>query len=94
VIDAFQGGGVKPSNSSDATRIRYYTPRSAASRSASATRPTSSTINIGGNNGDLLAPTTVDVTDLIEGAAVYKGHHSAGCRPPGLSVVGSIAESR
>jgi hypothetical protein len=90
VIDAVAIGVVFPTNSNDATKIRYYTPSFGGFQVGVSYTPNQLNVDSGGGNGDLLAPTNVDITNLVEGALVYDGEFGGfGIQ---ASLVGGIAE--
>ena len=90
VIDAVAIGVVFPTNSQDSTKIRYYTPSFGGFQVGVSYTPNQLNLDSGGGNGDLLAPTNVDITNLVEGALVYDGEFGGfGLQ---ASLVGGIAE--
>jgi outer membrane protein OmpU len=95
VVDVLAISPVRPTNSDDATKIRYYTPSfggfsvgvSYTPNADIGVDPTQSLDNI---EGDQLAPKDVELGDWFEGALVYEGDFGG----LGLqaSLVGSIAD--
>ena len=66
VIDTIATGVVKPFNSDDNTKIRYYTPSFGGLQVGVSYTPNE-------DGGDALATTDEDWGDLFEGAVVYEG---------------------
>ncbi len=90
IVDVFAANVIKPTNSSDATKIRYYTPSFGGFQVGVSYTPQQFTVGSGANNGDLLAPTNVEAQNFVEGAVVYDGEFGGfGIQ---ASVVGGIAE--
>jgi hypothetical protein len=85
VIDVIATGVVKPFNSDDSTKIRYYTPSFGGFQAGVSYTP-----NVG-DNGASLAPADVEVRDMVEGALVYTG--SFGGFDITASGVGSICDN-
>jgi outer membrane protein OmpU len=95
VVDVLAISPVRPTNSNDATKIRYYTPSfggfsvgvSYTPNADIGVDPTNSFANV---SGDTLANKDVELGDWVEGAAVYKG--TFGDVGLSASLVGSIAD--
>ena len=78
VIDTIATGVVKPFNSSDSTKVRYYTPSFGG-----LTLGVSYTPNVGSNGQNIASKATVNpdgtlgpglpVTDMVEGGIIYSG---------------------
>jgi outer membrane protein OmpU len=93
IVDVLAISPVRPTNSDDATKIRYYTPSLGGFQVGISYTPNATIVGDGdalGVNGDGLAFKDVDIGDWVEGALVYEGD-LAGL---GLqaSLVGSIAD--
>jgi hypothetical protein len=77
VIDTFAGGATfRISNTSDATKIRYYTPSFGGFTLGVSYTPQQAALNSGAGNGDLLASKDVTAQNFVEGALVYRGAFS------------------
>jgi outer membrane protein OmpU len=95
VVDVLAISPVRPTNSDDATKIRYYTP-SFGGFSVGVSYTPNADIGVDPTNsfaqvsGDSLAPKDVELGDWFEGALVYEGDFGG----LGLqaSLVGSIAD--
>jgi outer membrane protein OmpU len=95
VVDVLAISPVRPTNSDDATKIRYYTP-SFGGFSVGVSYTPNADIGVDPTNsfaqvsGDTLAPKDVELGDWFEGALVYEGDFGG----LGLqaSLVGSIAD--
>jgi hypothetical protein len=100
VVDVLAISPVRPTNSDDATKIRYYTPSFGGfsvgvSYTPNAEIGTVDNANLtndflDGVSGDTLAPKDVELGDWFEGAAVYKG--AFGDVGLQASLVGSVAD--
>jgi outer membrane protein OmpU len=66
IVDAIGTGVVKPYNSGDDTKIRYYTPSFGGFSVGVSYTPNN-------DGGDSIASTQTDPQDLVEGALVYNG---------------------
>jgi len=95
VVDELDISPVRPTNSDDATKIRYYTPSFGGFSVGVSYTPNA---DIGADDaqtlaniaGDRLAPKDVELGDWVEGALVYEGDFAGlGVQ---ASVVGSIAD--
>ena len=77
VVAGIAGEGVFPTETSDQTKIRYYTPSFGGFSLGVSYTPTSEGIDSGANNGDFIAnkdgALAMDAQDTIEGAIVYDG---------------------
>ena len=90
VVDVITIPVVYPTNSNDATKIRYYTPSFGGFQAGVSYTPNQAVVDSGALNGDSLATTDVDVGDLVEGALVYDGDFAGfGIT---ASLVGGIAD--
>jgi predicted porin len=85
VIDVIGTGVVKPFNSDDSTKVRYYTPSFGGLQAGVSYTP-----NVG-DNGASLAPKDVEIEQMVEGALVYTG--SFGGFDFTASGVGSICDA-
>jgi hypothetical protein len=86
VIDALAVDAVLPSNTGEATKIRYYTPSFAGLQLGVGYTPN---VDAG---GDSLATREVEIVDWVEGALAYKGEIAG--RELVTSLVGSLGESK
>jgi hypothetical protein len=69
VIDVVDITAIRPFNSDDSTKIRYYTPSFGGFQVGVSYTP-----NVDSNGGDLVPDTdAIDVGDMVEAAAVYEG---------------------
>jgi hypothetical protein len=69
VIDAVDITAIRPFNSDDATKVRYYTPSFGGFQVGVSYTP-----NVGDNGASLVPDTSaIDVGDMVEAAAVYEG---------------------
>jgi len=73
VINALSISAVRPSNTDDSTKIRYYTPSFGGFTIGVDYTPNVDTINSGANNCDSIANRHVSGSNIFEGALVYKG---------------------
>ena len=79
VIDTLATGIIKPANTDDATKIRYYTPSFGGLQLAASYTPNQNTINNGAGNGDTLASKDGgggngdQAKNILEVGAVYTG---------------------
>ena len=95
VVDVLAISPVRPTNSNDATKIRYYTPsfggfQLGVSYTPNADIGVDPTNSFAAVSGDTLANKDVELGDWVEGAAVYKG--AFGGVGVQASLVGSIAD--
>ena len=77
VVAGIRGEGVFPTETSDQTKIRYYTPSFGGFSLGVSYTPTSNVIDSGTNNGDNIAnkdgAAAMQAQDTFEGALVYDG---------------------
>jgi len=80
VVAGIRGEGVFPTETSDQTKIRYYTPSFGGFSMGVSYTPTSNQIDSGNNNGDNIANkntgasgAAMQAQDTFEGALVYDG---------------------
>lgn len=73
VISSVAISSVRPSNTDDATKIRYYTPSFGGFQFGVSYTPNVAVVNSGAGNGDSIATRDVEATDVVEGALTYKG---------------------
>lgn len=76
----------EPVGTSDATKIRYYTPSFGGFMAGISYTPNLDGIGSGANNGDSLATTDVEAADVVEGGVQYDGE--LGGLGLGLSLTG------
>jgi outer membrane protein OmpU len=85
VIDALEVDAVLPTNSGEATKIRYYTPSLGGLQAGVSYTPSDD------DGGDTLAARGVDVRDWVEAALAYEGEAGEEAEVE-ASVVGSLAD--
>ena len=79
VIDTIATGIIKPANTDDATKIRYYTPSFGGLQLAVSYTPNQNTVNSGAGNGDTLASkgggggAGDQAKNIVEGGVIYTG---------------------
>ena len=79
VIDTIATQVIKPQNTDDATKIRYYTPSFGGLQLAASYTPNQNTINSGTGNGDTLASkgggggAGDQAKNIFEGGLIYSG---------------------
>jgi outer membrane protein OmpU len=77
VVANIAGEGVFPTETSDATKIRYYTPSFGGFSVGVSFTPTVTNLNSGSNNGQFIArkngDNAMDAENTVEGALVYDG---------------------
>lgn len=87
VISSVAISSVRPSNTDDSTKIRYYTPSFGGFQFGVSYTPNVAVVNSGAGNGDSIATRDVEATDVVEGALTYKGDFA------GLGVQASVVGS-
>jgi outer membrane protein OmpU len=77
VVANIAGEGVFPTETSDATKIRYYTPSFGGFSAGVSYTPTVTNLNSGSDNGQFIArkngDKAMDAENTVEGALVYDG---------------------
>src|SRR3712207_1102716 len=69
VIDAVDTTAIRPFNSDDSTKVRYYTPSFGGFQLGVSYTP-----NVDSDGADLVPDTdAIEVGDMVEGAAIYEG---------------------
>src|SRR3954468_9313764 len=87
VINQLSIGVVRPSNTSDSTKIVYLSPSFGGLQVGLSYTPNNPVLNSGVNNGDTVNNRRVAVSNEVEGSLVYKGDFA------GLGVQASVVGS-